>query len=65
MYIVHVIISDIKFSQCLQNAVLMGMRLKMNIQSTLVISKWKGPSKTVRDIHTSTYQICSIEEKTI
>ena len=33
------------------------------VQSTLVISKSKGPSKTVRDIHTSTYQICSIEEK--
>ena len=31
---------------------------------TLVISKSKGPSETVRDIHTSTYQICSIEEKT-
>ena len=25
----------------------------------------KGPSKTLRDIRTSTYQICSIEEKTI
>ena len=37
----------------------------MKIQSTLVISKSKGPSKTVRDIRTSTYQICSIEEKTI
>ena len=35
------------------------------LQSTLVISKSKGPSKTVRDIRTSTYQICSIEEKTI
>ena len=35
------------------------------VQSTLVISKSKGPSKTVRDIRTSTYQICSIEEKTI
>ena len=34
-----------------------------HIQSTLVISKSKGPSKTVRDIRTSTYQICSIEEK--
>ena len=33
------------------------------IQSTLVISKSKGPSKIVRDIRTSTYQICSIEEK--
>ena len=35
------------------------------VQSTLVISKSKGPSKTLRDIRTSTYQICSIEEKTI
>ena len=33
------------------------------IQSILVISKSKGPSKTLRDIHASTYQICSIEEK--
>ena len=33
--------------------------------STVVISNSKGPSKTVRDIRTSTYQICSIEEKTI
>ena len=36
-----------------------------DIQSTLVISKSKGPSNTVRNIRTSTYQICSIEEKTI
>ena len=36
-----------------------------NIQSTLVISKSKGPFKTLRDIRTSTYQICSTEEKTI
>ena len=35
------------------------------VQSTLVISKSKGPSETVRDIRTPTYQICSIEEKTI
>ena len=35
------------------------------LQSTLVISKSKGPSKTLRDIRNSTYQICSIEEKTI
>ena len=33
------------------------------LQSTLVISKSKGPSKKVRVIRTSTYQICSIEEK--
>ena len=33
------------------------------VQSTLIISKSKGPSKTLRDIRTSTYQICSIEEK--
>ena len=40
-------------------------RTRKYIQSTLLISKSKGPSKTVRDIRTSTYQICSIEEKTI
>ena len=33
------------------------------IQSTLVISKSKGPTKTLRDIRTSTYQIYS--KKTI
>ena len=36
-----------------------------DIQSTLVISKSKGPSKKLRDIRTSTYQMCSSEEKTI
>ena len=34
------------------------------IQSTLVISKSKGPSERLRDIRTSTYQICRIEENT-
>ena len=34
------------------------------IQSTLVISKSKGPSETLRDIRTSTYQICRTEENT-
>ena len=38
---------------------------RFKLQLTLVISKSKGPSKTLRDIRTSTYQICSIEEKTI
>ena len=37
-------------------------REKTNIQLTLVISKSKGPSETVRDIRTSTYQICRIEK---
>ena len=37
----------------------------IEVQSTLVISKSKGPTKTLPDIRTSTYQICSIEEKTI
>ena len=36
----------------------------LKIQSTLVISKSKGPSKTLQDIRTSTYQICRIEENT-
>ena len=35
------------------------------IQSTLVISNSKGLSEILRDIRTSTYQICRIEEKMI
>ena len=34
------------------------------IQSTLVISKSKGPDETLRDIRLSTDQMCSIEENT-
>ena len=34
------------------------------IQSTLVISKSKGPSEILPDIRTSTYQICRIEANT-
>ena len=34
------------------------------IQSTLVISKSKGPSERLRDIRTSTYQMSRIEENT-
>ena len=37
---------------------------KCKLQSTLVISKSKGPSETLRDIRTSTYQRCSIKENT-
>ena len=33
-------------------------------QSTLVISKSKGPSEILRDIRTSTYQMCRTEENT-
>ena len=36
-----------------------------SIQSTLVISNSKGLSEILRDIRTSTYQICRIEEKLI
>ena len=35
---------------------------KTNIQSTLVISNSKGLPEILRDIRTSTYQICRIEE---
>ena len=34
-------------------------------QTTVVISNSKGPSETLRDIRTSTYQIFRIEEKII
>ena len=36
----------------------------MDLQSTLIISKSKGPSETLRDIRSSTYQMCGIEENT-
>ena len=35
-----------------------------HIQSTRDISKSKGPSETLQDIRTSSYQICRIEENT-
>ena len=44
---------------------ILGSKSYNILQSTLVISKSKGPSKILRDIRTSTYQTCSIEEKTI
>ena len=34
------------------------------IQSTLDISKSKGPSEILRDIRTWTYQMCKTEENT-
>ena len=37
--------------------------LKIYIQSTLVISNSTGLSKLLRDIFSSTYQICRIEDK--
>ena len=36
---------------------------KSHIQSTHVISNSKGLSKILRDIRTSTYQICRLEKK--
>ena len=38
--------------------------IHFQIQSTFVISKLKGPSETLRDIRTSTYQMCRTEENT-
>ena len=35
----------------------------LKLQSTLVISNSKGLSKILRDIRTSAYQICRLEEK--
>ena len=37
----------------------------IKIQSTLVISNSKGLSEILRDIRSSTYQVCRIEEKII
>ena len=38
--------------------------VSIKLQSTLVISNLKGPSETLRDIRSSTYQIFRIEENT-
>ena len=35
----------------------------LHLQSTLIISNSKGLFEILRDIHTSTYQICRIEGK--
>ena len=34
----------------------------IHVQSTLVISKLKGPCETLQNIRTSTYQVCRNEE---
>ena len=39
------------------------IQINIQVQSTLVISKSKGLYETLRDIRTSTYQICGTEEK--
>ena len=45
--------------------VMLSGKHEFKIQSTLVISNSKGLSEILRDIRTSTYQICRIEEKII
>ena len=42
----------------------LALNQAMQLQSTLVISNSKGLSEILRDIRTSTYQICRIGEKT-
>ena len=37
----------------------------LELQFGTVISKSKGLSETLRDVHTATYQICKIEEKKV
>ena len=39
------------------------LEIHVHVQSTIVISKSKEPSETVRDIQTLTYQNCRIEIK--
>ena len=41
-----------------------GQLCNRKLQSTLVISKSNGPAETLRDIRTSTYQMCRTEENT-
>ena len=48
----------------LQTLLYISCAICFYIQSTLVNSKSKGPSAILRDIRTSTYQMCRIEENT-
>ena len=58
MHVIYVpIMSDVLFRSLL-------FIFFFDVQSTLVISKSKGPSETLRDIRTSTYKICRIKENT-
>ena len=56
------------FTNVVKNGVADKMQIRyicfFTVQSTLVIWKSKGPFETHRDIRTSTYQICRIEENT-
>ena len=52
------------FCQQLTTALLESVEGETEVQSTLIISKSKGSSETLRDIRISTYQICRIEENT-
>ena len=47
------------------NFVCLNVSSIMDIQPTLVISNSKGLSEILRDIRSSTYQVCRIEEKII
>ena len=55
------------FAHCLARYVGLFLNLisEKQIQSTLVISNSKGLSEILRDIRTSTYQVCRIEKKII
>ena len=47
-----------------ENSEMSPFTLSIPIQSTLVMSKSKGPSEILRDIRTSTYQMCRTKENT-
>ena len=56
--------SKVTFSQVVDHIV-KTINIYIYIQSTLVISNSKGLSEILRDIRSSTYQVCRIEEKII
>ena len=64
MLIFFLLFSDNRFCGLMQNVKICFRGKVSKIQSTLVISNSKGLSETLRDVHTSTYQIFRIEEKT-
>ena len=59
-----IFVENIKFQRFPIAMKMADFKEKVKLQSTLVISNLKGPSETLRDIRSSTYQIFRIEENT-
>ena len=65
LYTMEVLLYDTNMYLDVLMMLLIVTTFTSDIQSTLVISNSKGLSEILRDIRSSTYQVCRIEEKII